>query len=231
MRGFVSCILASLLITSAAVAQTAPVQSHKQDKSDKWEVYAGYAFDRSFGDTNFYHESAATSFNMYSPYNQNGGQASVAYFPWKHVGVKAAFTYSNNVAGVDADSRTQEVNISRSYLVGPVVRWTVPGYFNNRISVFGQQLFGAAHTSINLDSRTFYCNGNGEGCRASGFATVTGGGFDVRINRYISVRPGELDYWNRQINMNHFYASSTGDNNYSVAANGLRYSTGLSVHF
>jgi len=60
---------------------------------------------------------------------------------------------------------------------------------------------------------------------------VTGGGFDVRINRYISVRPGELDYWNRQINMNHFYASSTGDNNYSVAANGLRYSTGLSVHF
>lgn len=236
MRKINLVLIGFMLLAGVAAAQTKPTaQKNDAQKFDKWEVYAGYNFERSFGDLNFYSETSATKYNMYSPFSSNGGQLSAAYFPWKHIGFKTAFTYAGKSAGISGESGYVLNTITRSYLIGPTVRWTVPGLYQNRVSVFGQQLFGATHYSMGASykGQPDGCNVNDQSCRASGFTEVTGGGVDLRVNRYISVRPLELDYWNHQINYVHFSGMpyEVGEENFNIAANGFRYSAGVTVHF
>ena len=233
MRKILSSLLVIVSVASVAFAQKAPTSTKSLDR---WEVYAGYDFDRSFGDYNWYNASESNKYNTFSPFNLNGGQASVAYFPWKHVGFKTAFTYSSKSAAIPGEGTENLTIIERSYLIGPVVRWTVPGLLKNRVTVFGQQLIGATHETMK-DVYEGYeeCNAHNEACRASGVTEVSGGGVDIRINRFVSVRPLELDYWNHQINQARFWGYNdydwSGEYNYNVGANGFRYSTGISVHF
>ncbi len=229
MRKLLCIISVLFLLASVSSAQKS---SNPKHNFDKYEVYVGYDFDRSFGDFNFFNASSANYGNMFSPFSLNGGQVSAAYFPLKHFGVKADFSYSRKQGSQSSDPTEQEVNISRSYLVGPVVRWTVPSLVGGRVSVFAHELLGANQYSMNLDykGQPDGCNDNGEACRAAGFATVTGGGVNVRINRYLSVRPAELDYWSHQINFNHFQGAIT-EMNANLSANGFRYSAGAALNF
>jgi opacity protein-like surface antigen len=227
------CIISVLFVfAGVASAQKSVAPKHN---FDKYEVYVGYDFDRSFGDYNGFHSSMANNDNLYSPFSLNGGQVTAAYFPLKNFGVKAAFSYSRKQGSMSSYPAEQEVNISRSYLVGPVVRWTVPSVVGGRVNVFAHELLGANQYAMNLDykGKSVGCNDNGEACRAAGFATVTGGGVNVRINRYLSVRPAELDYWNHQINMDHFAGGSSDPvvDNATLSANGFRYSAGVSLNF
>lgn len=236
MRKFFCILSAVFVFASFASAQKAVAPKHH---FDKYEVYVGYNFDRSFGDYNAFSASTANQDNRFSPFSLNGGQVTAAYFPWKNVGIKAAFTYSRKQASLASASDVQEVNISRSYLVGPVVRWTVPSFAAGRVNVFAHELLGANQHSLNFDELglTGACNISGEACRAAGFATVTGGGVNVRINRYLSVRPAELDYWNHQMNLSHFAGVNSTATlaptiaNSNLSANGFRYSAGASLNF
>jgi hypothetical protein len=231
VRSIFSCIIASILCTGVVAAQATAASSHKSDKSDKWEIYLGYDFDRSFGDYNGYHATEATNDNIFSAFNLNGGQVTAAYFPTKHFGVKAAYTYGRNLSNLDGSTTEQQYTRTVSYLVGPTVRWTVPNFYHNRVSVFGQQLFGAAQYSVNFENGEEGCNKSGQNCRASGFSMLSGAGVDVRLSRHFSVRPAELDYWNHQVNTDHFLGENNGQENSNMTANGFRYSAGVSAHF
>lgn len=233
MRKNLCFLIVLLFLAGNLIAQKDP---QKPGARDKWEVYAGYNFERSFGDFNYFNASDANHDDFYSPYNLQGAQVSAAYFPWKHVGVKVAYDYAGKSANITCCSYVTETAINRSYLIGPVVRWTVPGVLHNRISVFGQQLVGATHMTggYKVDNQPAGCLDSSQGCRASGLSLVTGGGAEVRVYRFLSVRPVEVDYWNHQLNFNHLMGLSNsylGETNYSVEANGLRYSAGISAHF
>ena len=233
MRKYLCILAVSLFFASVSFAQK--TAAHKPS-FDKYEIYAGYDFDRSFGDINVFNATEATRGNMLSPFNLQGGQATVAYFPWKYVGVKAAFTYSRKHDAVTGEANLQELHVNRSYLVGPVVRWTVPNFYGGRISLFAHELLGANHSSLEeeYDGQPDGCDDGAESCRASGFAMVQGGGVNVRLTRHFAVRPLELDYWNHQVSLNHFLGSGMEESamgNLNSTANGFRYSAGVSYSF
>lgn len=250
MRKYLCILVVSLFFASIASAQKAAAKP----SFDKYEIYAGYDFDRSFGDLNYFNASSANRYNAFAPFSTNGGQVSATYFLQKNFGIKADFAYSRKLASESSDmvgedvkisnvyrqdstsssTTIQEVNISRSYVIGPVVRWTVPSIAAGRVSVFAQELMGATQYSMNLDyqGKPAGCNETGYACRAAGFTSVTGGGVNVRVNRYLSVRPAELDYWNHQINITHFTGGNYSEfGNGSLSANGFRYSAGVAATF
>ncbi|HLZ91312.1 MAG TPA: hypothetical protein VKQ28_06320 [Candidatus Acidoferrum sp.] len=94
----------------------------------------------------------------------------------------------------------------QTYLVGPQLRLPGP------ISPFVHALAGAAHESISTSagSLTF-------GPTQTSFATVLGGGIDLKVLPFISLRPIQIDYL-----LTHFNSNTQ---------NQFRVSAGVVVHF
>jgi len=136
----------------------------------------------------------------------NGGGASLTYFFFKHVGLKAEFTdYGSYAQLVTVPANTQGCNSQSNcalsvhgnlftYTVGPVLRFRI-----KRVLPFAEFLFGGAHNNIYANIYNS-CTAQGECINLSrlpnnnAFDWVLGGGFDVPFHEHIAFRPVEVDY-------------------------------------
>ena len=136
----------------------------------------------------------------------NGGGASLAYFFFKHVGLKAEFTdYGSYGQVVTVPANTQGCNSQSNcalsvhgnlftYTVGPVLR-----FHFKRVQPFAEFMFGGAHNNIYANIFNS-CTAQGECINLSrlpnnnSFDLVIGGGFDIPFREHIAFRPVEVDY-------------------------------------
>ena len=58
---------------------------------------------------------------------------------------------------------------------------------------------------------------------------ASGGGVDVRVNKHISIRPVQLDYWTMPVSLGALM--KTNLLGLKLGVNGFRYSAGAVVHF
>ena len=136
----------------------------------------------------------------------NGGGISLAYFFFKHVGLKAEFTdYGSYGQVVTVPANTQGCNSQSNcalsvhgnlftYTVGPVLR-----FHFKRVQPFAEFMFGGAHNNIYANIFNS-CTAQGECINLSrlpnnnSFDLVIGGGFDIPFREHIAFRPVEVDY-------------------------------------
>lgn len=236
MRNFFAVVMISLSALTVASAQE---QKPKAQQSDKWEIYAGYSFVRNYGDINTYSANENNDYNLYKPFNMNGGQVSAAYFPWAHIGIKAEYAYTRKQGTAYGSTDELETNSDQSFLLGPTFRWNLRSEKLNRVTLFAHQLFGSTHVATHFAENgvEVSCTDSETASDCSAFAAteVSGGGVDIRVSRHFSVRPAELDYWAHQVSANTFLNNNEDEGNLVNAAkwsaNGLRYSAGFSYRF
>ncbi len=185
-------------------------QQQKAASPEKWDIFAGYSFSRA---------SVVSEYPF--PLILQGGQASATYFFNKHLGATAEMAgYTNDTDG--ATFKTE------GYLFGPTVRYRIK---DTRYSLFAHQLFGFTHIAITADDgepcgdRT----GTGAACTANPFTIASGGGFDVKVSKHISVRPVQLEYFNQMVSIGALENEYIGDEKLGVE--GFRYSAGAVIHF
>ena len=136
----------------------------------------------------------------------NGGGASLTYFFFKHVGLKAEFTdYGSYAQLVTVPANTQGCNSQANcalsvhgnlftYTVGPVLRFRF-----KRVLPFAEFMFGGAHNNIYANVFNS-CAAQGECINLSrlpnnnAFDAVLGGGFDVPFREHIAFRPVDVAY-------------------------------------
>lgn len=201
----------------------------------KLEVFGGFSLQRASGYPNLYSVNEnQTSPDEFAPFNLQGGEAEVTYFPLAHFGFTGDFATVSKDQSVFTSLETQTVH-EVDYLFGPTFRYTFKG---SRLTVFAHQLFGVGHTSVTFTPSSINCQESSTGsgsptCSANPLTMASGGGVDIRITSHISVRPAQLDYWEQQISMTKFFGeglfSSTDSSKLGV--NGFRYSAGAVVHF
>lgn len=160
----------------------------------KIDIFAGYSYLRANPAT-----SGVDSFNT------PGGSASLAYNANSWLSGVADFGgyHSNNILGTGIDGTIS------TYLFGPRVSYR----HNERITPFGQVLFGVAHAG----SHAF-----GASSSDNAFAMSVGGGVDVKVSQHFSLRPLQADYL-----LTRFKELGSGAQN----QNNLRVSTGVVFHF
>jgi hypothetical protein len=136
----------------------------------------------------------------------NGGGASLSYFFFKHVSLKAEFTdYGSYAQLVTVPANTQGCNSQANcalsvhgnlftYTVGPVLRFRI-----KRVLPFAEIMFGGAHNNIYANIFNS-CAAQGECINLSrlpnnnAFDWVLGGGFDVPFREHIAFRPVEVNW-------------------------------------
>jgi hypothetical protein len=165
----------------------------------------------------------------------NGGGASLTYFFFKHVGLKAEFTdYGSYAQLVTVPANTQGCNSQSNcalsvhgnlftYTVGPVLRFRI-----KRVVPFAEFLFGGAHNNIYANIYNS-CTAQGECINLSrlpnnnSFDGVLGGGFDVPFREHIAFRPIEVDYVHTSFGNPVVIGNSTQNN--------LRVQAGIVIKF
>ena len=173
----------SLLAVLSFFGATADAQD-----TPKVDIFAGYSYLR---------ENPSTA--GVSGFNLNGGSASVAYNAKSWLGGVADFGgyHNGNIlnSGVNGTLST--------YLFGPHVAYR---HFE-RITPFGEVLFGVAHASS-----------AGTSGSDNAFAMTLGGGLDYKLSNRFAIRPVKVDYL-----MTRFSETVTTDQ----TQNNLRFSTGI----
>ena len=182
-------LVVSALAFLAVFAGSARAQDHS-----KVDIFAGYSYLRFNPNT-----SGVSSFNL------NGGSASIAYNANNWLSGVADFgAYRNgNIlnSGVDGTLST--------YLFGPRVSYR----HYDRITPYGQVLFGVAHAGASIAGTSGSDNA---------FAMALGGGVDVGVSQHFAVRPVQIDYLLTRFN------EGTGN---AKNQNNLRVSTGIVFRF
>lgn len=182
-------IVVSLFVFLALFAGAAQAQDHS-----KVDIFAGYSYLRFNPET-----SGVSSFNLH------GGSASIAYNANNWLSGVADFgAYHNgNIlnSGVDGTLST--------YLFGPRVSYR----HYDRITPYGQVLFGVAHAGASIAGASGSDNA---------FAMALGGGVDVGVSRHFAIRPVQVDYLLTRFN------EGTGS---AQNQNNLRVSTGVVFRF
>jgi len=128
-------------------------------ESSKADAFLGYSYVRANPAT-----SGAPSFNL------NGGSGSVAYYPFRSLGIVADFGgyHASNIGTV------------YTYLLGPRLAHHI-----GRVTPFAQVLFGGAHDgSSAISSPT----------SANALAVTAGGGLDVNATQHIGLRLVQAEY-------------------------------------
>jgi hypothetical protein len=180
-----------LLLALATFCATAALA---QDAPQKVEVAADYSYLR------------APAGGFVPSASLNGGGLSLAYYFFKHVGLKAEFQdYGSYSQVVSVAANTQGCNslsdcqlpVSGSvytYTIGPVIRFRI-----KRFEPFTEIMFGGAHN--NIYSNIFNsCTNQGECINLSklpnhnAFDFVIGGGLDIPFRRHVSFRIPQVDY-------------------------------------
>jgi len=180
-----------LLVSLLAVLSLFGATARAQD-TPKVDIFAGYSYLR---------ENPSTA--GVSGFNLNGGSASIAYNAKSWLGGVADFGgyHNGNIlnSGVNGTLST--------YLFGPRVSYRR----FERITPFGEVLFGVAHLSS-----------AGTSGSDNAFAMTLGGGLDYKLSDHFAIRPVKVDYL-----MTRF--SETGTSNQTQ--NNLRVSTGIVFRF
>jgi|SRR5262249_54680644 len=183
-----------LVVSAFALLALFVGSASAQEDRSKVDIFAGYSYLRF--DPNV---AGVDSFHT------NGGSANVAYNVNNWLSGVADFgAYHNgNIlnSGVDGTLST--------YLFGPRVSYR---HFN-RITPFGQVLFGVAHASASIAGTSGSDNA---------FAMTLGGGVDVGVSRHFAVRPFQVDYLLTR------FDEGTGN---ARSQNNLRVSTGVVFRF
>lgn len=173
--------------------------------AQKIELFGGYSFVRA---PVTFTQTAGTCALPCVPttttpnLNLNGWEASGAVKVLGPLGLVADF------GGASGSFRGASTHLN-TYLFGPQIRLPGP------ISLFGHALVGDAHESIHAA-----ISGPGlitSGLTQNAFATALGGGLDLRVLPFISLRAIQIDYLYTHFN--------------STRQNQPRISTGLVVHF
>jgi opacity protein-like surface antigen len=173
-----------LLLALTAAAQEAP----------KSEVFLGYSL------LHFNPSSAG-----FSSFNLNGGTGSITFNPSRALGAVAEFGgyHLGSINGQSVDTNVI------TYMFGPRVSYR----HWDRLTPFGQALFGGAHSTQ---------SGFIGGGTSNSFAMALGGGLDARLTDHIGVRLGQLDYF-----MTRFPQTTPN----RETQNNLRFSTGIVFRF
>lgn len=184
-----------VVVSLLGFASLFAVATQAQEERKTIDVFAGYSYVRANPAT-----SGTDGFNLH------GGSASVAYnFNNWLSGVADFGGYTNsNILG----SRTS--GTLSTYLFGPRVSYRR----FNRITPFGEVLFGVAHTGA-----TFLNTNNSQ----NAFAMTVGGGVDYRLSSHFSLRPAKVDYLLTRFNEFSNFNTQTQNN--------LRVSTGIVFRF
>lgn len=140
-------------------------------------------------------------------FSLNGGNGWLALNATKSIAVvgEVGVQHASNVVGTGADLTLT------SYLFGP--RYTVRRF--GRLQPFAQVLLGGAHASGSLAPGSSGLAGS-----ANAFATIVGGGLDVRLNEHFSLRAIEANYYFTKF-----------DNGVNDRENNLRIGVGIIFRF
>ena len=191
------------------------------------ETFLGYDYQRANSATN------VPAFSM----NGGSGQVGVNFNKWIGFYMDMGAAHNGNISDIHIDTTVSH------YLFGPRVSLRY-----SRIRPYAQVLFGGAHLGTSIPARLLVPPNTGvpsqpifvpgEGnvpvgpgqpitarlvASQTAFSMNTGGGLDIKINKWVSFRPVGLDYvLTRFQNMR-----SLNDNN----QHGLRYTTGFNFTF
>ena len=142
------------------------------------ELYAGYSFVRASVTPQNQACSSACPAGISGKVNLNGWEGGAAF---KFIGPLALKADFSGTSGTFHGANTH----LQTYLIGAQVRFPGP------ISPFAHFLVGAAHEAVAAGSF------NGVGFSSSGqnaLATAIGGGLDLKVLPFISLRPIQFDY-------------------------------------
>ena len=221
MRKTLSIIAVVLLFALVAAAQDVP----------RVEAFLGYTYTRANSATN------VPAFSM----NGGSGQVGVNFNKWLGFYMDMGAVHNGNVHDLHID------NTLSNYLFGPRV-----SLHYSRIKPYFQVLFGGAHfgTSVSVanlveatgatappvPTQPIFIPGEGNVLVGPGqpvtarlvhsqtaFGMTVGGGLDIKINKWVSFRPVQLEYFLTRLQ----HIQTANDNN----QNNLRYSTGVNFTF
>jgi hypothetical protein len=174
----------------------------------------------------------APSVKFSQGHSLNGGGGSVTFNWNEYLGLKMDLQgYGSN----DNDFVIPPNNVFPNGLSGHVQGNLFTYLFGPQLKVrahhfqpFGHILFGAAHTNVYANAFKQICQPLPGGCPISksptsdAFAMAFGGGVDIPLNKIISIRPAEFDYF-----LTRFDNPFTGTAN----QNNFRYSGGIVLTF
>jgi Outer membrane protein beta-barrel domain len=153
----------------------------------KWEVPVDYTYARGNGAN-------------IAPFSLNGGGGGIVYNFNRFFGIKgdlqgygSTTRVFNNVSIVNPDGTITLIPQARvngnlfTYMAGPQLRLPT-----HTFKPFAEFLFGGAHT--NTYTNLVKATGATVGPNNNAFAMAVGGGFDIRVNKTISIRPFQMDY-------------------------------------
>lgn len=189
------------------------------------EVFTGFTYTRV---------NSATDIPAFSA-NGGGGQFVLNLGKWIGAVADVGAVHNGNIGGYHLDSTFT------NFLFGP----RIPIRVSNRVIPYFQTLFGGVYASTSVKvtlppgtvvippvvmpvNSTAATNLNDAvAVRASAnqtaFAMAVGGGLDIKLNRWVSLRPIGLDYYMMRLQN----LRSMNDNNQHC----LRYTTGLNFTF
>jgi hypothetical protein len=195
-------------------------QQPKAVQQDKWEVFGGYSYSRAYG------YPGAENFDAYG---LQGGQASITYFPLKHFGLTADFAGFNNNSSFEESTINTK---SQDYLFGPTVRFGLKNAKYQRIQFFAHQLIGVSHVSFSINDGGGCGEDESSSCSTNPVTSVSGGGFDFKVGKHLSIRPMEMDYWSQQLSVKSLEKDTDpSDSGVKFGVNGFRYSAGAVLRF
>ena len=167
-----------LLIGRAAFAQ----------EYAKWEIPVDYSYARG------------NPANVAKPFSLNGAGGGIVYNFNRFFGIKgdlqgygSTTSTFNNVTIVNSNGTITLIPQVKAngnlftYMAGPQLRLPT-----HTFKPFAEFLFGGAHT--NLYTNLVKASGATVGPNNNAFAMSVGGGFDIRVNKTISIRPFQMDY-------------------------------------
>jgi opacity protein-like surface antigen len=182
-----------LLVSLLAVLSLFGASARAQDMP-KVDIFAGYSFLRENPST-----AGVSSFSL------NGGSASFAYNANNWLSGVADFGgyHNGNILSTGTSGTLS------TYLFGPRISYRR----HERITPFGEVLFGVAHASASIAGTSGSDNA---------FAMSIGGGVDYKLSDHFAIRPVKVDYL-----MTRFSETGTG----GQTQNNLRFSTGIVFRF
>ncbi len=211
-----------------------------QDSTSKVQVFGGYSLlhtdtgglngpllDSALGapsgtfgvTTNF------NGWNAEAQYNMKHWLGIVADFSG-HYGAPLTASSGSGVSGLPDGS-------TYSVLFGPVFSY----HAKARITPFAHALFGFDRARLNESTLSGLPSTSPAFSNAvsdTSFAMALGGGLDFKLTRHFAIRPGQVDYFYTNHNLNALYGGAFETGLFSGLAshqNNLRFSTGVVVKF
>src|ERR1700730_11706346 len=191
----------------------------------KWEVSIDYSYVH-YQAIDF--ESRNGNYQFGRNYNLNGGGGGVVYNFTHMIGIKADFQgYASQTKTIiippgnpflPAGGAASVSGNLFTYMFGPVVTIN-----RGKFRPFAEGLVGAAHSNVYknaFNALTF--TGVGGAPSNNAFAAAAGVGFDIAVNRRVSIRPFEMDY---------LYTNFTDTLKLTANQNSWRYLGGVVLTF